>query len=71
MTVRGKKQKNEAAVAASRRSRKSGQLEQDKLTLRSETLLGHLREYFSDDFIQLEVEPTLKHLKKLSKKKLN
>ena len=70
MTVRGKKQKNEAADAASPRSRKAGQKAMDKTTQELETLVKNL-ETLMGEHVQLEVEPTLKHLKKLSKKKLN
>ena len=68
MTVRGKKQKNEATSVASPRSRKSGQIEQDKMTAKVSELAGRLSEILGEEFIQVEVEPILK---KLDKKKLN
>jgi len=68
MTVRGKKQKNEATTVASPRSRKSGQIEQDKMTAKVSELAGRLSEILGEEFIQVEVEPILK---KLDKKKLN
>ena len=68
MTVRGKKQKNEAAVAASPRSRKSGQIEQEKHIKQVEGLVKHLEKLMGEN-IQLEVEPLIP--KKIDKKKLN
>jgi len=59
---------NEATNVASPRSRKKGQLEQDKMTAQVEQLAGRLSEILGDEFIQVEVEPILK---KLDKKKLN
>ena len=57
--------KNEATVVASPRSRKAGQIEQDKMTAQITQLAGRL---FSKDLVQVEVEPILKNL---DKKKLN
>jgi hypothetical protein len=54
--------------AASPRSRKNGQLEQDKMTAQVEQLAGRLPEILGEEFIQVEVEPILN---KLNKKKLN
>ena len=53
---------------ASPRSRKNGQLEQDKMTAQVEQLAGRLAEILGEEFIQVEVEPILN---KLNKKKLN
>ena len=63
-----KNKKAEATVVASPRSRKAGQIEQDKVTAELTQLAGRLKEIIGSDFIQLEVEPILK---KLDKKKLN
>ena len=60
--------KNEATTVASprsRKARKAGQIEQDKMTAQITQLAGRL---FGKDFVQLEVEPILKNL---DKKKLN
>tara|TARA_R100000664_G_scaffold7776_3_gene13029 strand:- start:164 stop:352 length:189 start_codon:yes stop_codon:yes gene_type:complete len=57
--------KNEATTVASPRSRKAGQIEQDKMTAQITQLAGRL---FSKDLVQVEVEPILKNL---DKKKLN
>ena len=53
---------------ASPRSRKKGQMEQDKMTAQVTKLMGRLSEILGKDFVQLEVEPVLK---KINKKKLN
>ena len=65
-----KNKKAEATVVASprSRSRKAGQIEQDKVTAELNQLAVRLKEIIGSDFIQLEVEPILK---KLDKKKLN
>ena len=68
MTVRGKKQKNEAAVAASPRSRKSGQIEQERHIEQVEGLVKNLEKIMGGEF-QLQVEPIIP-IKK-DKKKLN
>ena len=68
MTVRGKKQKNEAAVAASPRSRKSGQIEQERHIKQIKGLVKNLEKLMGED-IQLQVEPIIP-IKK-DKKKLN
>ena len=60
--------KEEATVVASPRSRKSGQIEQDKMTAQITQLAGRLSRILGEEFIQVEVEPILK---KLDKKKLN
>ena len=60
--------KSEATDVASPRSRKNGQLEQDKMTAQVEQLAGRLAEILGEEFIQVEVEPILN---KLNKKKLN
>ena len=60
--------KNEATDVASARSRKNGQLEQDKMTAQMQELTGRLAEILGDEFVQVEVEPILN---KLNKKKLN
>ena len=64
-----KNKKAEATVVASprSRSRKAGQIEQDKVTAELTQLAGRLKEIIGSDFIQLEVEPILK---KLDKKKI-
>jgi|TARA_R100000231_G_scaffold3210_2_gene5921 hypothetical protein len=53
---------------ASPRSRKKGQMEQDKMTAQVTELMGRLSEILGKDFVQLEVEPVFK---KINKKKLN
>ena len=53
---------------ASPRSRKKGQMEQDKMTAQVTKLMGRLSEILGKDFVQLEVEPIFK---KINKKKLN
>ena len=68
MTVRGKKQKNEPAVAASPRSRKSGQIAQEKHIEQVEGLVKNLEKLMGGEF-QLQVEPLIP--KKIDKKKLN
>ena len=60
--------KDEATGVASPRSRKSGQIEQDKMTAQITQLAGRLSAILGEEFIQVEVEPILK---KLDKKKLN
>ena len=59
---------NRGDNVASPRSRKNGQLEQDKMTAQVEQLAGRLAEILGEEFIQVEVEPILN---KLNKKKLN
>ena len=68
MTVRGKKQKNEATVVASPRSRKSGQIAQEKHIEQVEGLVKNLEKLMGEN-IQLQVEPLIP--KKIDKKKLN
>tara|TARA_Y100000114_G_scaffold146970_1_gene158234 strand:+ start:661 stop:852 length:192 start_codon:yes stop_codon:yes gene_type:complete len=58
--------KNEATTVASPRSRKAGQIEQDKMTAQITQLAGRLSEILGEDFVQVEVEPTLKNLDKKS-----
>ena len=53
---------------ASPRSRKKGQMEQDKMTAQLTELAGRLSEILGKDFVQLEIEPVFK---KINKKKLN
>ena len=60
--------KSEATDVASPRSRKKGQIEQDKMTAQVQQLAGRLAEIIGEEFVQVEVEPILK---KLDKKKLN
>ena len=60
--------KNEATTVASPRSRKAGQIEQDKMTAQITQLAGRLSEILGEGFVQVEVEPILKNL---DKKKLN
>ena len=56
-------------VGSARSSRsRSGQIEQDKMTASISQLVGKLSEILGDEFIKVEVEPTLK---KINKKKLN
>ena len=62
------KEKNRGDNVASPRSRKAGQIEQDKMTAEISQLAGRLAEVLGEEFIQVEVEPILK---KLDKKKLN
>ena len=68
MTVRGKKQKNEATSVASSRSRKSGQIEQERHIKQIKGLVKNLEKLMGED-IQLQVEPIIP-IKK-DKKKLN
>ena len=68
MTVRGKKQKNEATTVASPRSRKSGQIAQEKHIEQIEGLVKNLEKIMGEN-IQLQVEPIIS-IKK-DKKKLN
>ena len=68
MTVRGKKQKNEATSVASPRSRKSGQIEQERHIEQIKGLVKNLEKLMGED-IQLQVEPIIP-IKK-DKKKLN
>ena len=68
MTVRGKKQKNEATTVASPRSRKSGQIEQERHIKQIKGLVKNLEKLMGED-IQLQVEPIIP-IKK-DKKKLN
>ena len=49
---------------ASPRSRKKGQMEQDKMTAQVTKLMGRLSEILGKDFVQLEVEPVFKKIKK-------
>ena len=60
--------KSEATSVASPRSRKKGQIEQDKMTAQVEQLAGRMAEIIGEEFVQVEVEPILK---KHNKKKLN
>ena len=62
------KEKKRGDNVASPRSRKAGQIEQDKMTAEISQLAGRLAEVLGEEFIQVEVEPILK---KLDKKKLN
>ena len=62
------KEKKRGDNVASPRSRKAGQIEQDKMTAEISQLAGRLAEVLGKEFIQVEVEPILK---KLDKKKLN
>ena len=68
MTVRGKKQKNEATTVASPRSRKSGQIAQEKHIEQIEGLVKNLEKLMGEN-IQLQVEPIIS-IKK-DKNKLN
>ena len=68
MTVRGKKQKNEATTVASARYRKNGQIAQDKHIKQVEGLVKNLEKLMGEK-IQLQVEPLIP--KKIDKKKLN
>ena len=68
MTVRGKKQKNEATSVASPRSRKSGQIEQERHIKQIKGLVKNLEKLMGEN-IQLQVEPIIP-IKK-DKKKLN
>ena len=68
MTVRGKKQKNEATSVASPRTRKSGQIEQERHIKQIKGLVKNLEKLMGED-IQLQVEPIIP-IKK-DKKKLN
>ena len=68
MTVHGKKQKERGDNVASPRSRKSGQIEQEKHIKQVEGLVKHLEKLMGEN-IQLEVEPLIP--KKIDKKKLN
>jgi len=62
------KEKKRADIVGSPRSRKAGQIEQDKMTAEMSQLAGRLAEVLGEKFVQVEVEPILK---KLDKKKLN
>ena len=62
------KEKKRGDNVASPRSRKAGQIEQDKMTAEISQLAGRLAEVLGKEFVQVEVEPILK---KLDKKKLN
>jgi hypothetical protein len=62
------REKKRGDNVASPRSRKSGQIEQEKMTAKVRELAGRLSEILGEEFIQVEVEPILK---KLDKKKLN
>ena len=68
MTVRGKKQKNEATTVASPRSRKGGQIAQEKHIEQVEGLVKNLEKLMGGKF-QLQVEPIIPINK--DKKKLN
>ena len=68
MTVRGKKQKNEPINVGSARSRKSGQIEQERHIKQIKGLVKNLEKLMGED-IQLQVEPIIP-IKK-DKKKLN
>ena len=62
------KEKKRADNVGSARSRKAGQIEQDKLTAEINQLAGQLSEILGKKFLKVEVEPILN---KLNKKKLN
>ena len=68
MTVRGKKQKNEPTDVGSARSRKSGQIAQEKHIKQIEGLVKNLEKLMGEN-IQLQVEPIIS-IKK-DKNKLN
>ena len=68
MTVRGKKQKNEPTDVGSARSRKSGQIAQEKHIQQVEGLVKSLEKLMGGEF-QLQVEPIIPINK--DKKKLN
>jgi hypothetical protein len=68
MTVRGKKQKNEATTVASPRYRKRGQIAQEKHIEQIEGLVKNLEKLMGKN-LQLQVEPLIP--KKIDKKKLN
>jgi hypothetical protein len=63
------KKKRADNVGSARLSRsRLGQIEQDKMTAKISQLTEKLSEILGDEFIKVEVEPTLN---KLNKKKLN
>ena len=62
------KEKKRADIVGSARSRKAGQIEQDKRTLEISQLASRLSEILGEQFVQVEVEPILK---KINKNKLN
>ena len=62
------KEKKRADNVGSARSRKAGQIKEDKMTAEISQLAGRLAEVLGEQFVQVEVEPILK---KLNKKKLN
>ena len=68
MIVRGKKRKNEPTDVGSARSRKNGQIAQEKHIEQIEGLVKNLEKLMSGEF-QLQVEPLIP--KKIDKKKLN
>ena len=68
MIVRGKKKKNEPTAVGSARSRKSGQIAQEKHIQQVEGLVKSLEKLMGGEF-QLQVEPIIP-IKK-DKKKLN
>lgn len=68
MIVRGKKKKNEPTSVGSARSRKSGQIAQEKHIQQVEGLVKSLEKLMGGEF-QLQVEPIIP-IKK-DKKKLN
>ena len=68
MIVRGKKKKNEPTDVGSARSRKSGQIAQEKHIQQVEGLVKSLEKLMGGEF-QLQVEPIIP-IKK-DKKKLN
>ena len=68
MIVRGKKKKNEPTDVGSARSRKSGQIAQEKHIQQVEGLVKNLEKLMGGEF-QLQVEPMIP-IKK-DKKKLN
>ena len=68
MIVRGKKRKNEPTDVGSARSRKSGQIAQEKHIQQVEGLVKSLEKLMGGEF-QLQVEPIIP-IKK-DKKKLN
>ena len=68
MIVRGKKKKNEPTDVGSARSRKNGQIAQEKHIEQIEGLVKNLEKLMGGEF-QLQVEPIIPIIK--DKKKLN
>ena len=68
MTVHGKREKKRGDIVASPRSRKSGQIAQEKHIEQIEGLVKNLEKLMGKEF-QLQDEPII-HIKK-DKKKLN